>query len=585
MRKVLFLLTITLFLGNSCKIMQKSSGQDEEVAAIDTSAHLSEDDRLAYQYAFIEGVKQKMLGDVNKALAFFKKCIEIDENASAPRYEISQISTMMDETKTAIRYGEEAVKLGPDNKWYKEHLAQLYIEDGDYKSAITQFENLLELDNRNLDYYFTLAQLYNKNDQPETAIEYLDTIESRIGVDEQLSVMKKSLYEQMDQKEEAVREIKKLIKANPEETEYYGILAELYTSFQDFEKAEQMYDKLFRLDSTNNMGHLSKIQYYNKKGQQDKAIQLFSDMIPNKEVEYGTKLLIFINFLENRKTIRHYKDMLLESLDSLSAEYPEKYENYTLYADFYIKTNQFKEASEELEQLINTENEKYIYRDQLLSIYSYLGEIDKMYEIGKEGLDKYENKPRLYLLTAMAATQLDKNKEALKFLEDGLVYVDKENEELLIDYYIQLAEAYHNGENYEKSEYYFDKVLEIDPENILVLNNYSYYLSLREENLDKALAMSKKVIKKEPGNPTYLDTYAWILFKMGKYEKAEKYIEKAIRNGGQDDPDIVEHYGDILFRNNDLERAVKQWKKAQALGSDSDELERKIQNKDLSGGE
>ena len=65
----------------------------------------------------------------------------------------------------------------------------------------------------------------------------------------------------------------------------------------------------------------------------------------------------------------------------------------------------------------------------------------------------------------------------------------------------------------------------IDYENLLVRNNYSYYLSLRSKNLERARELSYYTIKVEPDNSTYLDTYGWILFKMGNSKDAIKYIE------------------------------------------------------------
>ena len=55
------------------------------------------------------------------------------------------------------------------------------------------------------------------------------------------------------------------------------------------------------------------------------------------------------------------------------------------------------------------------------------------------------------------------------------------------------------------------KALQLNPQNLPVLNNYSYYLSLDKRDLDKAEMMSGITIKAEPMNPTYLDTYGWIL--------------------------------------------------------------------------
>ena len=112
----------------------------------------------------------------------------------------------------------------------------------------------------------------------------------------------------------------------------------------------------------------------------------------------------------------------------------------------------------------------------------------------------------------------------------------------------------------------------------MILNNYGYYLSLREVELEKAEKMSRITIIAEPDNPTYLDTYAWILYKSGKKELALEYIEKAIQSGGNEDPDILEHCGDILFALDRKEEALVYWKKALEVGSESEELAGKIEN-------
>ena len=80
-----------------------------------------------------------------------------------------------------------------------------------------------------------------------------------------------------------------------------------------------------------------------------------------------------------------------------------------------------------------------------------------------------------------------------------------------------------------------------------VLNNYSYFLSLRKEKLDLAKKMSTKLVSRNPENSTFLDTHAWVLYMREEYEEAKVYIEKALE--GEDiSGTIIEHYGDILFK-------------------------------------
>ena len=57
-------------------------------------------------------------------------------------------------------------------------------------------------------------------------------------------------------------------------------------------------------------------------------------------------------------------------------------------------------------------------------------------------------------------------------------------------------------------------LLLINPGDIMTLNNYSYYLSLRNEHLDKAEKMISTALSADPNNSTLLDTYAWPCLKV-----------------------------------------------------------------------
>ena len=109
-----------------------------------------------------------------------------------------------------------------------------------------------------------------------------------------------------------------------------------------------------------------------------------------------------------------------------------------------------------------------------------------------------------------------------------------------------------------------------------MLNNYSYYLSLRKHKLEKAKEMSFKSNNIEPKNGTYQDTYAWILYQMGNFKEAEEWILKSLNNGSEKSPVVVEHYGDILYMLENLKGAIDQWEKAKTLGGEAERLNKKI---------
>jgi Tfp pilus assembly protein PilF len=135
--------------------------------------------------------------------------------------------------------------------------------------------------------------------------------------------------------------------------------------------------------------------------------------------------------------------------------------------------------------------------------------------------------------------------------------------------------------NLQKAWLSYDQALRIDPANDYVLNNYAYFLSEQNENLEDAEKMSRKTIEKNPKSATYLDTYGWIKFKQGDYAEAVKYLEMAKQYSETPGGEILEHLGDAYFKSGRIEEAVVEWEAAKKAGGASVQIDAKIENKKL----
>ena len=142
-----------------------------------------------------------------------------------------------------------------------------------------------------------------------------------------------------------------------------------------------------------------------------------------------------------------------------------------------------------------------------------------------------------------------------------------------------MGDIYHMTEQAEEAYHCYDSALVYNPSNVLVLNNYAYYLSVEEKELDKAEQMSLRTIKAEPSNPTYLDTYAWILYKQQRYEEAYTYIEQALAADSVPSDVLYEHAGDICYRMGDTARAVDYWKQALEVQRKAEAVEQRLEKK------
>ena len=115
----------------------------------------------------------------------------------------------------------------------------------------------------------------------------------------------------------------------------------------------------------------------------------------------------------------------------------------------------------------------------------------------------------------------------------------------------------------------YNTALTYNEKNVYVLNNYSYYLALRGENLNIAKDMIVKCNELTADNPnaSFLDTYAWVLYKLEEYSLAKIQIVKAI-DLQKNSATLFDHYGDILDKLGLVNDALVQWKKSLSINPD-----------------
>ncbi len=537
---------------------------------------LTRKEEINYQYAFTEGIKQKIKGNLREAIPYFMECIRINEKSDAAFYELGSILTMAGNYEEAAKYMKQAGKIDPQNVWYQLQIASLYHAMGMRDSTLLMYEEMHKNYPERTDLYFNLATLHGEYGDEKRAINIFNELEEQYGANETILLAKQQIYAKSGELDKAIDEVLKLIDAYPDEVRFYGILAELYWSGKQDEKALETYEKLFRIDPENGLGQLSMIEYYKRKGNQKELFEMVNKLIDNDRVEVNQKIQVMIQFFTNEENFSKNQEKIGRAVESLAKNYPDDTRVRTLKADYHVKNDEFEKAAVELRFVTQREKTNFVIWEQLLFVENSIEEYERLYHEAAEAIELFPGAPTVYLLRGIAAIELGKNGEAIKALQEGLGCAE-ENRALIVQLYSLLGEAYKNDGNNQMSDNSFDKALELDNENLLVLNNYSYYLSLREERLEEALEMSKKCIEQEPNNSTYLDTYGWILFKMKRYELAKEYIEKAIKNSGTTSSEIVEHYGDILMIFGEREKAVKQWKRALELGGTKEELEKKIE--------
>ena len=526
---------------------------------------------------FIDALKGLQLGNQEEALLKFQKCTEINPEDGASRYEIAKIHVSRKNIPDALREAELAANLEPDNVWYKKLLSELYSRNGLYTEYLDVNKDIVKLKPNNIEFLFNLASAYLINGYKEKAIEIYNRLEKQIGINDRLVIQKKNLYLSLDRIDDAENELKKLISEFPMETKYYAMLAEFYIDNGKDEKALEIYRRISQINPEDPYIHISMSDYYRKRGDNENAHKELIKGFANAKLEIDTKIQILLAYYTVNELFSDKIEEAFELTEELIDAHPNDPKAISIYADLLYQNKELEKARNAFLDVIAIDSSRYGVWEQLLFIENELGNYKAIKNYSVRALELFPQQPMLYLFAALSNFQLKNFRESIRLLELGLNFV-VDNEFMLEQFYSYLGDAYNELHHHEESDRYYELVLEINPENSVVLNNYAYYLSLRNEKLEKAETLAKKAVELDPENSANLDTYGWVLYKSGKYEEAEIWIKKALEKDGEKDDTLLEHYGDVLFKLGKENEALNYWKKAGQNDKGSELLDKKIED-------
>lgn len=568
-----FLLMVVTIFVYSCK-----SGHEAATNTTSKKSALTQEQQSNLMYNFVNANKEKMLGNENRAMDLFAQCLKIDPKNDAAAYELAQLYANKKRYNDAINFARTAYHVNPTNEWYKLLLAELYQRTTKWNDAVTIYESLVNDNPTRIDYYFQWAQALLFAGKANEAIKVYDKIETEIGMDKEVSIQKERLYIKEGKIDKAAEELDRYITRNTNDMEMYSLLYDLYSVNNMPEKALEVIDRMKKVNPNEPRIYLSLADYYRSKGDKEKSFENLKLAFGNKELDSDVKVKIISSYLPLVQQDSTMMKQGTELCEVLAETHPTESRAQAIYGDFLTMNKKYSESVIYYRKALDLEKKNVNVWQQYIINESELKNFSIMDSASTEAMTYFPNESSLYLLNGIAKTQLEKHDDAIKILLQGYKLV-VDNDQQLLQFYTNLGDNYNKVKNYTESDKYFDKALDIDPKEAFVLNNYAYYLSLRNEKLEKAESMSKLSNELQPNQSSFLDTYGWILFMEAKYSDAKTWLEKAMQNGGETSGTILEHYGDVLYKLNDTPKAIEFWNKAKTVGGASDLIDKKINDK------
>jgi tetratricopeptide (TPR) repeat protein len=534
-------------------------------------------DSAAFNYGYVEAIKQKLLGNSGDALKYLEQCIKIDPKSDAAYYEMAQIVIANRDIKNGKQYVLKAISINEKNIWYLTMLAGLYYQEKNLDSSIIYYEKAVKYFPEKENLQLTLGNLYSEEKNYEKANAIFEEFDRKYGVNEtsELSLIRNLMTE--GRYNDAMEKTLSLLREYPEELMYNGILADIYRAKGENDKARDVYNILLEKDPDNPGIQISLCDFLITEKEYNDLFAFLNTVMLNSKVEREDKISLMGRLIEIPEIDKEWGEKLTVSLMVLEADYNNDNIIPLLRPELMIRQDKLNDAAGRLEEIISSNPENYYAWEKLLVVYLQLKDYDKLLKKGEECATKFNTSFPAKLLYANAALETGNYSIALGELKKAEILA-AENKDSIIQVLTMKADVYYRMKDYSKAFETFEEALKTNNQDLTVLNNYAYYLAEQNKNLREAEEMAKKVIDKDKGNETFLDTYGWVLYKRGKTREAARVMESIIGSGDKPDATWYEHYGYILKKEKKCQDAVKNWNIALKLDSTKVGLLKEIEN-------
>ncbi len=539
--------------------------------------------------------------DYTNAISYFEQALKESQKNSAIYYKLGESYYMRGSFHRGIQYLNKAIEIDSDNLPYHLVLADIYISQQEYQLAAEVYENMLENNPESIEYYYETGNLFkqigmmeadnlktfissgNTNakqkkeiegkmaSQLKKAILYYDKFEKANGISEDVTLEKFGIYSFLRKNTEAEKELHNLIKEAPNNPEHKVQLARFYFQIEEQQKGIDYLEKQVTLNPHESEYRMALAEMYKFEKNEAKSNEHLIAVFASPSYSIHNKVKIISGMLQSSDQTKREMalDMAQKTAES-NADYPQA---HAVLGDANYVNKKPKEARAAYLESLKIDDKTYLVWEQIVFIDAELEDFDGLIEHATSCLSIYPNKAAIWYYLGAAYANKKDNTQSRNAYESGIKHVET-NPALEFQFLSQLGDLYNSLKLFEKADSVYEKALIYDPNSAHVLNNYSYFLSIRGEKLQAAKAMSSKLVRIHPNEPTYIDTYAWVLYKLEEFKEAENQLALALQSSK--DPAIVEHYGDVMYQLGKTEEAIKFWKEAQGGNGVSEFLDQKI---------
>lgn len=516
---------------------------------------------------FVEGMSFEENGEMDKALAAYRKVLDVDPGQASLASRVAALLTRQDDFPEAIDVLKDAIKANPSAPGPLLQLAFIYTK---YlrrtDQAIDYVNRAIALDPHNVDAYERLCEIALGAGDEKKALQSLDRATEIKSDDPVFWARLGKLYASIVFKPDRP--------PKPEE------LARVNDIFK--KAADRAGDDAAALKDV--------ADYYASTQQIKEAIPLYLRLLELEPDDINAREKLATGFV-----LTNQREKAVEMLEAIIKEHPEKYQPYDLLAgllDDAARALEREKKSDQAKAMFAKAAANYeqslIINPGRASPYLHLAELllgplkqnERAVKVLSEARQHFPQTPEIVYYLGIAQREAKHFQEAVATFEEALHEAEAEGTEIAnARFYFDYGAAAEQAGLHDKAADLFRKSIAVDPANAADAYNYLAYMwAEHDTHLDEAEQMIKLALQADPNNGAYIDTLGWLEFRQGKFDQALSDLLRAAQRLTREDPVVLEHVGDACAKLNKPAQALDAWQKALNLDPQNKKLADKIDN-------
>lgn len=416
------------------------SHAQEQVEAVDVNVDDLGNTSDAFKENFFNALREKAIGNFDKALSFLDACLKLEPESGAVHFEMAKNHLGNNAFAKAEYHLQTALKITGEREWLLDTLFEVYDKEQSYDKALPVLERLVKLNKK---YKELLPSLYMRNNDHAMALKTLEELNNQLGPDEQRDRIKEILIDKLQQENAATNTIegleKQLLK-DPKNERLYLALIYLYSQKGDKEGMLKSAIALEQNVKGSDKAHLALYKIYLDNGALKEGIKSMKTVFSSNQFDDAAKVNVLRDFINLGNTDPAIAQEAIDAIDLFSKQVDDP-RAYDALGDYFLKNGNSAQALVFFEKGLEENGQDYELVKKVALMSLDFKDYNRAAKITNDAIQKFPAQALLYLINGVAFNKLNQADKAIETLETGLSFILDETK-IEQDMYEQLAVAY-----------------------------------------------------------------------------------------------------------------------------------------------